>query len=86
MRVGNIKSPAQATDHLSVITAGKIWHGAAPLHPLDCAIPLVCQDHMIATVDAAIDGKTIIHTLQSSHSPFLSQPPAPAKILVGISG
>jgi len=41
---------------------------------------------MIATVDAAIGGKTIIHTLQSSHSPFLSQPAALAKILVGISG
>jgi hypothetical protein len=41
---------------------------------------------MIATVDGAIGGKTTIHTLESSHSPFLSQPAALSKILVGIWG
>ena len=51
----------------------------------DRAIPLAGQDHMIATVDAAIGGKTTVHTLESSHSPFLSQPAALAKILTGIS-
>jgi pimeloyl-ACP methyl ester carboxylesterase len=50
----------------------------------DCAIPLTGQDHMIATVDAAIGGKTTTHTLASSHSPFLSQPAALSKILIDI--
>jgi len=39
---------------------------------------------MIATVDDAIGGKTITHTLDSSHSPFLSQPTALSKILIDI--
>ena len=39
---------------------------------------------MIATVDGAIDGKTTIHTLESSHSPFLSQPAALSQILIDI--
>jgi hypothetical protein len=39
---------------------------------------------MIATVDCAIGGKTAIHTLESSHSPFLSQPETLAKILIDI--
>jgi pimeloyl-ACP methyl ester carboxylesterase len=51
----------------------------------DCAVPLAGQDHMIAAVDGTIGGKTITHTLESSHSPFLSQPVALAKILLDIS-
>ena len=39
---------------------------------------------MIAAVDGAIGGKTITHTLESSHSPFLSQPDALSKILIDI--
>jgi len=62
--------------------------GKVPRHYIrcaqDCAIPLTGQDHMIATVDAAMGGKTTIHTLESSHSPFLSQPVALSKILIGI--
>jgi hypothetical protein len=50
----------------------------------DCAVPLTAQDHMIAAVDGAIGGKTITHTLESSHSPFLSQPGNLAKIFVDI--
>ena len=70
----------------SEITPGRF--GTLPRHYIrctqDCAIPLTGQDHMIATVDAAIGGKTITHTLESSHSPFLSQPVALSKILVDI--
>jgi pimeloyl-ACP methyl ester carboxylesterase len=62
--------------------------GTVPRHYIRCtqdrAIPLTGQDHMIATVDGAIGGKTTTHTLESSHSPFLSQPAALAKILIGI--
>lgn len=72
----------------SRITPGRF--GSVPRHYIRCtqdrAIPLAGQDHMIATVDGAIGGKTTIHTLESSHSPFLSQPAALSKILTGICG
>jgi hypothetical protein len=59
-----------------------------PRHYIRCtqdrAIPLTGQDHMIATVDGAIGGKTTTHTLESSHSPFLSQPATLSKILMDI--
>ena len=70
----------------SGITPGRF--GRVPRHYIRCkhdrAIPLASQDHMIATVDSAIGGKTTVHTLESSHSPFLSQPAALSKILSGI--
>lgn len=72
----------------SGITPGRF--GTVPRHYIRCtldrAIPLAGQDHMIATVDGAIGGKTTIHTLETSHSPFLSQPAALSKILSGICG
>jgi len=62
--------------------------GTVPRHYIRCtqdrAIPLAGQDHMIEIVDAAIGGKTTVHTLESSHSPFLSQPAALSKILIDI--
>ena len=71
---------------LSEITPGRF--GTVPRHYIRCtqdrAIPLTGQDHMIATVDGAIGGKTITHTLESSHSPFLSQPAALSRILIDI--
>jgi pimeloyl-ACP methyl ester carboxylesterase len=70
----------------SAITPGRF--GMVPRHYIRCtqdrAIPLSGQDHMIATVDHAIGGKTTTHTLESSHSPFLSQPAALSKILMDI--
>jgi pimeloyl-ACP methyl ester carboxylesterase len=70
----------------SEITPGRF--GMVPRHYIRCtqdrAIPLAGQDHMIATVDAAIGGKTTTHTLASSHSPFLAQPAALSKILIDI--
>ena len=72
----------------SAITPGRF--GAVPRHYIRCtqdrAIPLTGQDQMIATVDGTIGGKTTIHTLESGHSPFLSQPAALSKILIGICG
>lgn len=71
----------------SAITPGRF--GAVPRHYIrttqDRAVPLTGQDHMIATVDGTIGGATITHTLESSHSPFLSQPAALATILLDIS-
>jgi pimeloyl-ACP methyl ester carboxylesterase len=70
----------------SEITPGRF--GTVPRHYIrttqDRAIPLTGQDHMIATVDGAIGGKTTTHTLESSHSPFLSQPATLSKILIDI--
>ena len=63
--------------------------GTVPRHYIrctqDCAVPLPGQDHMIASVDATIGNNTLTHTLESSHSPFLSQPAALAAILVEIA-
>ena len=63
--------------------------GSVPRHYIrttqDRAVPLTGQDHMIAAIAAQIGGKTITHTMESSHSPFLSQPAALSKILLGIS-
>lgn len=71
----------------SEITPGSF--GSVPRHyirtTLDCAVPLTAQDHMIAAVDGTIGSTTITHTLESSHSPFLSQPAALSKILLDIS-
>lgn len=50
----------------------------------DRAIPLAAQDHVTATVDDAIGGRTTKHTLESSHSPFLSQPAALPTIHIDI--
>lgn len=70
----------------SEITPGRF--GTVPRHYIRCtqdrAVPLAGQDHMIATVDGAVGGKTTTHTLESSHSPFLSQPAALAKVLIDI--
>lgn len=40
---------------------------------------------MISAVDGTIGGATITHTMESSHSPFLSQLAALSKILLDIS-
>ena len=71
----------------SEITSGRF--GSVQRHYVrttqDCAVPLTGQDHMIAAVDGTIGGTTITHTLESSHSPFLSQSVALSKILLDIS-
>jgi pimeloyl-ACP methyl ester carboxylesterase len=72
---------------LSEITPERF--GSVPRHYIRCtqdrAIPLTGQDHMIATIDDAVGGKTITHTLESSHSPFLSQPAALSRILIDLT-
>lgn len=39
---------------------------------------------MTSTVDDAFGGRTTIHTMESSHSPFLSQPAALSMIHIDI--
>lgn len=71
----------------SEITPGRF--GTVPRHYIrttqDRAVPLAGQDHMVAAVDGSIGGATMTHTLESSHSPFLSQPAALSTILLDIS-
>lgn len=71
----------------SQVTPGRF--GTVPRHYIrttqDRAVPLAGQDHMIAAVDGTIGGTTITHTLESSHSPFLSQPAALSKILLDLA-
>jgi len=70
----------------SKITPGRF--GTVPRHYIRCtrdrAIPLTGQDRMIAMVDEAIGGKTRTYTLDSSHSPFFSQPAILSKMLIDI--
>jgi pimeloyl-ACP methyl ester carboxylesterase len=78
--------PNAAAMAVSPITPGRF--GTVPRHYIRCtqdhAIPLPGQDHMIAAVDRTIGSKTAVHTLESSHSPFLSQPVALSKVLIDI--
>ncbi len=71
----------------SPITAARF--GRIPRHYIRCtrdfAVPLAAQDRMIDLVDAAIGGGTTVHTLFTSHSPFLSQPMAVAGVLQEIA-
>lgn len=72
----------------SEITPGRF--GSVPRHYIrttqDCAVPLAGQDYMISVVDETIGGATVTHTMESSHSPFLSQPAALSQILLDIGG
>jgi len=42
----------------------------------DRAIPAAAQDRMVELVDAAIGGKTSVHKMSGSHSPFYAKPDA----------
>lgn len=52
----------------------------------DNAIPLVAQDLSIAMMDKTMPNKTTVHTMDTSHSPFLSAPQALTDILVKTAG
>jgi pimeloyl-ACP methyl ester carboxylesterase len=51
----------------------------------DRAIPLAAQNFMIAGLDGALGGRTYVHSLTASHSPFYSQPEMLAQLLAGIA-
>jgi len=51
------------------------------------AIPINSQDHMIQQFDASgIGGKTAVHSLSGSHSPFFAQPEKLRDVFVKIAG
>ena len=51
----------------------------------DRAIPLAAQNFMIAALHGALGGRTYVHSLTASHSPFYSQPEMLAQLLAGIA-
>lgn len=72
----------------SAITAQNF--GRVPRHYITCAqdraITLAGQQAMVEMVDAAIGGATILHHLNSSHSPFYAMPDELAATLAAIAG
>ncbi|MCT4536452.1 alpha/beta fold hydrolase [Halodesulfovibrio sp.] len=75
--------PIQVATVPSPITQKRF--GRIPRHYIHCcndrAYPLSGQRDMVRLVDEAMGNKTVVHMLESSHSPFFSQPKALAKIL-----
>lgn len=76
--------PAQVFAVPSPIT--KEHFGRVPRHYIrlieDLAVAIEGQDEMIRRVDEQMGNATRVHTLEASHSPFLSMPEALADILV----
>jgi pimeloyl-ACP methyl ester carboxylesterase len=80
--------PAQPMATPIAITRER-W-GAVPRHYVRClrdrAIRPALQDRFIAEADAFTPAnRTVVHTLDSSHSPFFSQPDALAELLARIA-
>ncbi|MEM8862098.1 MAG: alpha/beta fold hydrolase [Chloroflexota bacterium] len=76
--------PVAVAAQPSNITPDKF--GTVNRHYIKCvqdqAITLAGQEHMIALVDEAMGNGTIVHALDTSHSPFYSQPDALVDILL----
>ncbi len=80
--------PAQTAAVKSPITAARF--GAVTRHFIRCeddrAIPAEAQDRMIELVDAAgVGGKTVVHKMSGSHSPFFAQPDALLEVFRNIA-
>ena len=80
--------PAQITGEPSPITPDSF--GRLPRHYIrlteDLAVNIEGQDEMIRQVDAQLGNSTLVHSLEASHSPFLSMPAALVDILVATAG
>lgn len=87
-RLTHCDEPAQVAGVPSPITAERF--GTVPRHYVRCtgdrAILAAGQDWMIAETDAAIGSRTTVHTMDTSHSPFYSDPVGLADVLAGIAG
>jgi len=63
--------------------------GLVARHYIECtedrAITLAGQKEMIRLMDQAMGNKTTVHQLNTSHSPFLSQPSALASLILDIA-
>ncbi len=80
--------PAQVAGVPSDATADR--YGTVARHYIECtqdrAITIAAQREMVKTMDAAMGGTTTVHRMETSHSPFHSQPQALAATLAAISG
>lgn len=71
--------PASTAGVPMAVTAAR--YGKIPRHYIrladDRAIPAVAQDRMVELADGSgIGGKTVVHRMSGSHSPFVAQPEA----------
>lgn len=80
--------PVQVARIPSPITDKKF--GLIPRHFIQCtqdrAILIAAQREMVRLVDDAMKNLTIVHTVDTSHSPFFSQPEALYKVFEEIAG
>lgn len=78
--------PVQVCSVPSTITADRF--GTVARHYIRCtgdnAVTPAGQDFMIASVDAAMGNSTIVHSMDTSHSPFYFDPAGLAKILMSM--
>ncbi|GAB4349251.1 MAG: alpha/beta hydrolase [Gammaproteobacteria bacterium] len=79
--------PAQVTLEPSPVTRERF--GVIPRHYIYCtrdrAVTPAGQQKMISLMDEAMGNRTVVHTLESSHSPFDSRPDELADILAEIA-
>ncbi|RMA59939.1 pimeloyl-ACP methyl ester carboxylesterase [Acidovorax sp. 100] len=89
--MGNLLTPDEpVAPAVTPITRSASKWGAVPRHYIKClqdraVVPALAQK-MIDTADAEFpQHKTIVHSMNTSHSPFLSQPEALARLLATIA-
>ena len=83
MKLLSCDEPASVLGVPSPVTAENF--GSVTRHYIrltqDLAVTLAAQDAGIAGIDAVMPNPTIVHTMETSHSPFLSDPQELADIL-----
>ncbi len=83
MKLLSCDEPTQILGVPSPVTAEN--YGSVSRHFIrltqDMAVTLAAQDAAIADIDAAMPTPTVVHTMETSHSPFLSDPQGLADIL-----
>ncbi len=84
MKLLSCDEPASVLGVASPVTAEKF--GTVNRHDIrlteDKAVTIAAQDASIAEIDAAMPNQTVVHTMETSHSPFLSDPAGLAEILL----
>jgi len=79
--------PASVANVPSNVTADRF--GTVKRHYIRCmddmGLTKATQDLMVALVDEALGSRTSVHSMDTSHSPFYSQPAELAEILAGIA-
>jgi len=88
MNLLSCDEPASVLGVKSIVTPAK--YGSVNRHFIrltkDKAVVPLAQDQSIEMMDKTMPTKTVVHTMETSHSPFLSAPQALADILVKTAG